>query len=210
MSMPPITSSHDSEPAWDVATLFPGQGHWSEFEYLSITQSTNRLVELKAGRIKVLPMPTMAHQLIVMYLLDVFRAFINPQKMGIVVVAPLRVRMSPGEFREPDIAFMLTEHRSRAANEYWEGADLVVEVVSKDAESRKRDHQEKREDYAAAGIPEYWIVDPAEQQITVLVLEGREYVALGEYAPGQQAVSKLLVGLAVDVTATFKAAEDMI
>jgi Uma2 family endonuclease len=209
MSMPPITPSHDPEPAWDIATLFPGQGHWSEFEYLSITQSTNRLVELKAGRIKVLPMPTMAHQLIVMYLLDAFRAFVNPQKMGVVVVAPLRVRMSPGEFREPDIAFMLTEHKSRAANEYWEGADLVVEVVSKDAESRNRDYQEKREDYAAAGIPEYWIVDPAEQRITVLVLEGREYVSLGEYAPGQQAVSKLLQGLAVDVAATFKAAEEI-
>ncbi|MBA3483730.1 MAG: Uma2 family endonuclease [Pirellulales bacterium] len=209
MSMPPLTSSQDPEPAWDVATLFPGQGHWSEFEYLSLTQSTNRLVELKAGRIKVLPMPTMAHHLIVIYLLEVFKAFVKSQKLGIVLIAPLRVRISLGEFREPDLVFMRSENKSRAANEFWDGADLVLEVVSKDAESRRRDHQDKRADYAAAGIPEYWIVDPVEKRITVLTLEGREYAVLGEFTPGQQAASRLLKGLSVDVTATFKAADDM-
>lgn len=209
MSLQSLTPSPDPEPAWDIATLFPRQGHWDEFEYLALTQSTNQLVELKSGRIKVLPMPTLAHQLIVIYLLDVFRAFVNPRKLGIVVIAPIRVRLSPGEFREPDVVFMLSENRSRAANEYWESADLVVEVVSKDAESRKRDHQEKRADYAAAGIPEYWIVDPVEKQITVLTLEGREYAVLGEFTPGQQAASRLLTGLSVDVTATFKAADNM-
>jgi Uma2 family endonuclease len=47
---------------------------------------------------------------------------------------------------------------------------LVAEVVS--ASSRKRDYQEKRQDYLAYGVPEYWIVDPVQRQITVLVRQG--------------------------------------
>jgi Uma2 family endonuclease len=45
---------------------------------------------------------------------------------------------------------------------------LVVEVVS--PESVSRDYRYKRSEYATAEIPEYWIVDPMEKQVTVLVL----------------------------------------
>ncbi len=45
------------------------------------------------------------------------------------------------------------------------GADLVVEVVSKN--DPKRDLETKLREYAAAGIPEYWIVDPMEHSIEV-------------------------------------------
>jgi Uma2 family endonuclease len=168
------------------------------------------LVELKSGRIEVLPMPSLAHQLIVDFLLEVLKAFIKPRNLGIVIFAPLRVRIMPGEFREPDIVFMLAQHKNRAGDEFWEGADLVLEVVSKDSESRKRDLKEKRAEYAAAGIPEYWIVDPMEKRITVLGLDGGSYATLGEYKPGEQAESRLLEGFAVDVAATFKAAEGYI
>ncbi len=43
----------DPEPAWEVAHLFPAQGHWSEEEYLAL--NTNRLVEFDQGVIEVLP-----------------------------------------------------------------------------------------------------------------------------------------------------------
>ncbi|MEL6437741.1 MAG: Uma2 family endonuclease [Cyanobacteria bacterium J06621_8] len=46
---------------------------------------------------------------------------------------------------------------------------LVVEVVS--PESIKRDYRYKRSEYAALGIPEYWIIDPIQQQVTVLTLD---------------------------------------
>jgi Uma2 family endonuclease len=47
---------------------------------------------------------------------------------------------------------------------------LVVEVVSPGSESRdnyKRDYEDKRDQYAAIGIPEYWIVDPEREWIMV-------------------------------------------
>jgi Uma2 family endonuclease len=43
---------------------------------------------------------------------------------------------------------------------------LVVEVVSPNQE--KRDYRYKRTEYAARGIPEYWIVDAIAQKITIL------------------------------------------
>lgn len=44
-----------------------------------------------------------------------------------------------------------------------------VEVVSPD--SVKRDYRYKRSEYVALEIPEYWIVDPLETKISVLLLE---------------------------------------
>jgi Uma2 family endonuclease len=55
---------------------------------------------------------------------------------------------------------------------------MVVEVVSSsdtDKKSRKRDYEEKRAEYAARGVGEYWIVDPIADVVLVLNLEGAEY-----------------------------------
>jgi Uma2 family endonuclease len=45
--------------------------------------------------------------------------------------------------------------------------DLVIEIVSPGAINRARDYRYKRTEYAARGIPEYWIVDPEMQQLTI-------------------------------------------
>jgi Uma2 family endonuclease len=43
---------------------------------------------------------------------------------------------------------------------------------------------QKRHDYAVAGIPQYWIVDPDAQTITVLALDGKMYVERAVLKPG--------------------------
>ena len=83
------------------------------------------------------------------------------------------------------------------------GADLVAEIVSPDGP--ERDLVEKRADYAEAGIPEFWIVDPRHDTITVLTLRDGNYVEHGVFLRGQSATSPLLGGVAVDVAATFDA-----
>lgn len=51
---------------------------------------------------------------------------------------------------------------------------LVVEVVSPGEKNRTRDYRYKHTEYAARRIPEYWIVDPQQQQVTVCQwVEGR-------------------------------------
>jgi Uma2 family endonuclease len=56
---------------------------------------------------------------------------------------------------------------------------LVVEVVSPGQVSRERDYYHKRNQYAARGIPEYWIIDPEAQTIMVLQLKHDTYGEVG-------------------------------
>ena len=202
------TNTFGAEPAWDVALLFPSQGEWSVGDYLSLTDGTNQLVEFTDGKVEVLSMPTTAHQRILIFLFKLLSRFVDDRGLGEVMIAALRVQLSARKFREPDIVFVKRENQSYIQERYWTGADLVVEIVSEDAESRERDYVTKRAEYAAAKIPEYWIVDPAEKRITVLTLVGAEYASAGEFNPGEHASSKLLDGFSVGVADVFRAAED--
>jgi len=183
-----------------VALLFPEQGNWCAEDYLALPD--NRLAELSEGCLEVLPMPTTTHQWITLFLYRALESLVWA-RLGLVLVAPLRIELWPGKFREPDVVFMLNKNRHRAREEFWNGADLVMEVVSDDPESRRRDLITKRAEYARAGISEYWIVDPHRQQITVLRLQGKKYVVHGTFKPGQQARSRLLGGFTIDVSAVF-------
>jgi Uma2 family endonuclease len=116
---------------------------------------------------------------------------------GDVFYAPLGVEIRPGKFREPDLLLVLDKADPRAQDEYWMGADLVIEIVSPD--KPRRDTEEKLLDYAEAGIPEYWIVNPLASTITVLVLDGSTYVEHGVFCRGERAVSKILDSFSVSV-----------
>ena len=57
----------------------------------------------------------------------------------------------------PDLVVVLSGNEAVTGERMIEGApDIVVEVLSSD---RNRDLVRKRQAYAEAGIPEYWIVD---------------------------------------------------
>jgi Uma2 family endonuclease len=195
------------EPAWDVALLYPLQGSWSEQDYLDIALTQNWLVEYSNGCVEFLPMPTIEHQLIVKFLLKALDAFVESKSLGIVLFAPLPVWLMPKAYREPDLIFNFTESHAKRTKSYYESADLVMEVVSADRRSHARHYEDKRRDYAKAGIREYWIVDPAEKRITVLALEGSAYLPHGSFAGGDVATSRLLDGFVIKVGDVFKAAE---
>jgi Uma2 family endonuclease len=192
-----------AEPAWEVALLFPAQGEWSEDDYLWLTDHTRHLVEFSEGHIEVLPMPTDAHQRIVLFLYRALYAFLTASGHGIVLVAPLRLRLRTGRYREPDLLLLLSTSDTRRSNQFWTGADLVLEVLSPD--DPQRNLVQKRLEYAQARIPEYWLVDPMTEQISVLRLEGTTYVEHGVFPRGTQATSALLEGFAVAVTAVLEA-----
>ena len=182
--------------------LLPLQGLWTEEQYLALTSQTNHLIEFTDGEIEVLPMPTSSHQTILLLLYDLFRATIQ-QTGGRILVAPLRMQVRAGKYREPDILMLRDAADPRYQEAFWLGADLVVEIVSPDRP--ERDTQEKPRDYAEAGIPEYWIVNPLDTTITVLVLRDGQYTEHGVFTRGQRATSALLPEFAVDVAEVFAA-----
>jgi Uma2 family endonuclease len=194
----------ESEPEFSqqIAELLPAQGDWTEEDYLWLTNHTNRLIELSNGRIEVLPMPTERHQAMLKLLFLAFFTFVE-RRGGIVFFAALRLRLKSGKFREPDLLLMLSADDPRRGNAFWTGADLVLEVVSPD--DPDRDLVKKRREYAQTGIPEYWIVNPQTEKLTVLHLENTKYVEHGVFARGAQATSALLPEFAVNVDEVFDA-----
>jgi Uma2 family endonuclease len=164
-------------------------------------------VDFSHGFVEFLPMPTTPHQRLVLLLVNLLNAFAAPQSLGEALIAGVRVRLWEEKYREPDVVFMLAEHASRITEDCWIGADLVMELLSDTESDRHRDLATKREEYARARIPEYWIIDRELGQITVLVLDGPVYAVHGVFVRGEQATSRLLPGINVDVTATLAAAE---
>ena len=182
--------------------LLPLQGLWTEEQYLKLTDQTHHLIEFTDGMIEVLPMPTDHHQVILLFLYDLFKVFLQPMG-GKVLVAPLRLQIREGKQREPDILLVRDANDPRRQDRFWRGADLVVEVVSPD--DPERDTKVKRIDYAEAGIPEYWIVNPVDTTITVLQLAGAAYREHGVFRRGETAASVVLDGFTVSVDAVFDA-----
>ena len=121
-----------------------------------------------------------------------------------MLCAPLRLRIREGKFREPDLLALFDAKDPRRQDDYWRGADLVMEVVSPD--DPQRDTQDKRQDYAEAGIPEHWIVNPLDETISVLSLSGDAYAKERTHRRGERAESPLLRGFSVDVAETFDCA----
>ncbi len=199
-------------PTWEIAQLFPPQGSWSEEEYLDLENHCGGhiRVELCNGRLEVLPVPTKTHQLIILFLLKALEAFVSVHAPGLVLFSGIRVKVpkkkkDDPEFREPDVVYMKEENLDRCLEEYWIGADLVMEVVSGDAKDRLRDLVIKPRQYAAARIPEYWIIEPDAKFIRVLTLRGKSYKAHGEFRPGKIATSVFLPGFSVAVDAVLAA-----
>jgi Uma2 family endonuclease len=185
-----------------VLDLLPKQGDWTDEQYLWLTDHTNRLVEFTHGFLEPLPMPTDKHQSALQYVFLLFHAFVQPRG-GKVHFCGLRVRLRSRKYREPDLVLLLDASDPRRQNRFWLGADLVAEVVSPD--NPARDLILKKSDYAQAGIPEYWIVNPLNETIIVHRLQGRRYVRHGLFRRGQKATSVLPSGFAVDVDAAFDA-----
>ena len=150
-------------------------------------------------------MPKPNHQFILHFLLKLLDTFVESRGLGYVLPAALRVRLWPEKYREPDIIFVSASNSHRFVEDYCDGADLVVEIVSGSYGDRRRDYVTKRTEYAQAEIPEYWIVDPRDQVIIVLTLAGGTYVEHGTFGRGDALSSVLLQGFQADVSAILDA-----
>ena len=203
-TVPQISTPLPSSEEWKemLEELLPRQGHWSEEEYLVLTDHRSRLVEYTDGFLEPLPTPTDKHQSVLQFLFLAFLHYLQP-RAGKVHFSPLRLRIRPGKYREPDLLLLLSATDPRRQNRFWLGADLALEVVSE--EKPERDLVDKRGDYAEGGVPEYWIVNPLSETITVLRLSGQAYEEAGIYRRGESAASVVLAGFSVDVSAVFDA-----
>jgi Uma2 family endonuclease len=141
-------------------------------EYLTYDDGSGFHYELVDGRLELMNPPTIEHFLIVEFLATVFKAEITRLSLPWLTFRETGVRTGRNKSRLTDLC-VVTQEQARdllKASAVFEIPPLlIVEVVSPD--SIKRDYRHKRSEYAAAGVLEYWVVDPLEGKITVLLLE---------------------------------------
>lgn len=100
------------------------------------------------------------HQRVVDFLNRLLGLFVRALRLDIVRSAPFAMRTLPdGPGRKPNLFSLAEEHKARLTrHELARPADLAAEVISDDSVARDRD--EKFYEYQAAGVREYWIIDP--------------------------------------------------
>ena len=140
-------------------------------EYLEQSSDT-RICEWVDGEIITMPGASFEHQSIDKFLLKIMDFYAETNDLGVVIHSPFAMKLEEQRRgREPDILFVGKERVHLFKKTYLDGAaDLAVEIIS--PESIGRDRGEKFIEYEAAGIREYWIIDP-DRKIT-------EFYRLGE------------------------------
>jgi Uma2 family endonuclease len=117
--------------------------------------------------------------------------------------AKLMIGPSQSE-RHPDLLIYLSDPPDvRDVWSFWV-PEIVVEVVSQ--QSLKRDYEDKAGEYLELGVDEYWIIDAAKNQMTVLSRWRGQWKSR-IVKPSQKYTTHLLPGFALDLKKVFAAAK---
>jgi Uma2 family endonuclease len=179
-------------------------------DYLDYDDGTDRRCELINGELIELPPESPENDLFALNLRDLFIRIVRRQlvrvhtcEMQVQVLEP----KDPAN-RYPDLVILRTEHLDLMQRRLTIKLDmpppqLVAEVISPGKSNRDRDLLRKREQYAAREIPEYWLIDPENQTITVLRLEDRKYIESGIFSLNDRVISGEFRNLELTVEEVF-------
>ncbi|MDW7985112.1 MAG: Uma2 family endonuclease, partial [Acidobacteriota bacterium] len=132
-------------------------GGWTLERYLREAPEHARW-EFAYGEVLVYSPASAEHQDQVGFLYRLLAGYCETRGWGKVLMGPAAVRLSSEVVREPDLFVLAPEDVARAHGSPLQVRPvLVVEVTS--PSTRRIDLIEKAQDYAQAGIPEYWVVD---------------------------------------------------
>jgi Uma2 family endonuclease len=151
-------------------TTQPAVREWTYEEFARLPDDGNRY-EVIAGELYVTPPPDTPHQVAGSRFFMELGIFATRQhNLGELLYAPVAVLFGEGDYVEPDIVFLLHEHKHYRTKRGIEGPpDLIIEILSPSTASQDRGI--KRERYAHYGVPEYWIIDPDRRRVEVYRLQ---------------------------------------
>lgn len=161
--------------------------------------------ELLNGEIMQRSAPALSHQRVAKLIFKKLDAFVEKEKKGEVFFAPLDVVLDNYNVLQPDLVFVSEKNSEILFGDYVNGIpDLVVEIISPSSVSR--DRIEKKNIYEKFGIPEFWLVDPKNEMIEILVLNKEKNYEHFSYANESGKVkSKILKGFELDLATLFEA-----
>ena len=174
-------------------------------EFLDLPDTWDRRkMELDEGVLYIMPRPRRVHGFFQFRLashigqyLDGFAELPAELMINFTVALHLERRI----LLAPDLTIVLKDNAAVASEFMLEGTpDIVVEILSSD---RRRDLGRKRQVYAAAGVPEYWIFDPVNDDAALLELRDGEYVQRARLTAGDRLTTPLLPGLSIPLADVF-------
>ena len=173
-------------------------------EYLALEGEYLRdaVWELVDGVLTKMTAPSVEHQILI-YLLCRFLDTYLSAAAPIPGIALCGVGVALSQFRVPvpDLVYIRAERMPILTARIVNGApDLVVEALSQD---RAKDLTRNRQWYAAAGIPEYWILDPAHDTLTILQLTDGRYTEKAVLTASDTLTTPTLPGFALPLTRLF-------
>ena len=178
----------------------------AEFLELELPEPDDkRKMELDDGLLHIMSMPGTAHQFVLLRVIYHFMDFAKgfdeePAVMwhpALAILSRERPRIAM-----PDLAFVLRQNTHIIVDDCVEGApDIVAEILDLD---RDRDLILKRQWYADAGAPEYWIFDWLNDTALQLELRGGQYVERAVLTANDTLTTPLLPGLAIPLADVFR------
>ena len=166
-----------------------------------IRERSDDRLELIEGELCVSPSPSPEHQRITRRLNRILDHVVIDSGLGEYFSAPLDVVLADGIVVQPDIMIVIRERSPIVTDNEIAGApDFIAEIMS--PTNRAYDRLVKRSLYALHGVPEYWLVDPQRQQITIFsdLVDGQYR---SELISVDTAVSATVRGLSVSVAGLF-------
>lgn len=140
-----------------------------------------RRAELIDGVIYDMSAPTIIHQKINLEISVRLHAFISQKKGACMVFsAPVDVQLDCDEktMVQPDVLVVCDREKIVPTHVYG-APDLIMEILS--PATRKIDMNIKHSKYAAAGVREYWLIDPDKKKVVVYDLENEELPVVYEF-----------------------------
>ena len=153
--------------------LEPAGAERMSYEEFLASVDEDTYAEWVHGEVIMMSPASKRHQEIAMFLAQVVGLYVEERGIGRVIMPPFQMKLE-GSGREPDLLYVAQEHLGRLQKTYLEGpADMVVEIIS--PESMGRDRGEKFYEYEAAGVREYWLLDPERERAEFYRLEEGRY-----------------------------------
>lgn len=156
--------------------------------------------EFVDGRLVEEEVPDPLHELIVAWLARILG---NWAPDAIVLGSETRFALSPTHGRKPDLTGYLGGRRPPAPGVVDVPPDIAIEVVSPSPRDQRRDRQDKMTEYAAFGIPFYWIIDPQQRRLEIYGRTAATYVASLQAVRGIVQTVPGCPGLTIDLDAMW-------
>jgi len=188
------------KPADDVAG--PKQGQWTYDHYAALPDDGQRYEIVDGVLYMPPPSPNDFHQGASNLFATYLTIHVQFKGLGRVYAGPFDVRLALNTVVQPDVIVILAENLHKITRRGVIGSpDLAIEIASPSTKSY--DRLIKWDAYAHAGIQEYWLVEPLENTVEVLVLEDDTYKSLGVFSGEQTLPSRVVPDFPVQVKQFF-------